>query len=575
MNSENRVYSTGSISAICKKCQNGFVIDADDFSFYEKMKVPEPTWCPECRMVRRLSFRNERNLFRRKDAHTGLDSFSGFPAEANLNTYENSYWYGDEWDPLDYGVDYDFSKPFFKQFRELFSRVPLMAKSSAAFMINSDYCNEAGRLRNAYLCFDSDFVENSAYLVKATNMKDSFDSHEVIDDELCYEDVMVYKSYRTFYSLDCESCVDVWFSKGLRGCTNCFGCVNLRGKSHYFFNEPLSKEEYEKRLHELNLRSYESIEKLRVKVLEFWQKFPVKYYHGIRNFNCTGDRISDSKNVHDSFSIQEGENMRYIQISVLKAANSYDCVQLFMGVENAYECVTCGDGAYNLKFCFNSWGESRDLQYCGYCIGTSDCFGCVGLKKKKYCIFNKQYTKEEYLELKDKIIKHMNEMPYLDSSDREYTYSEFFPFEFSPLAYNESLAQDYIPLTREEAKEKGFLWRKPNIREFQTTIQGADLPDLINDVSDDITKEIIGCVACKRAYRIVPIELQFYRRIGLPLPHKCHNCRFLDRYKFINKPKLYHRSCMNEGCQNEFETSYDPDRPEIIYCEKCYQQEVV
>lgn len=567
----------------CQNCKQNFTVEPDDFSFYEKMKVPVPTWCPECRMVRRLSFRNERNLFRRKDALTGKDSFSGFPAEANIQTYENSYWHGDEWDPLDYGVEYDFSKPFFEQFRDLLSRVPLPAKSSAGFMINSDYCNEAGRLRNAYLCFDSDFVENSAYLVKATNMKDSLDSHEVIDDELCYEDVMVYKSYRTFYSLDCESCVDVWFSKGLRGCTNCFGCVNLKGKSYHFFNEPLSKEEYEKRISELNLGSHASIAKLRTEVLEFWQKFPVKYYHGIRNVHCTGDRISDSKNVLDSVSIQEGENLRYCQISVLKAANSYDCNQLFMGVENAYECVTCGEGAYNLKYCFNCWAESRDLEYCAYGVGSSDCFGCVGIAKKQYCIFNKQYTKEEYFELRDKIIQHMNEMPYLDALGREYKYGEFFPSEFSPLAYNESLAQGYVPLTSAQAKEKGFMWREPNAREFQTTIQGIDLPDVINDVSEDIVKEVIACETCKRAYRIVPIELQFYKRIGLPLPHQCHNCRFLDRYAFINPPKLWHRQCMcsqeNHGhsaiCPHEFETSYSPDRPEIVYCESCYQQEVI
>lgn len=559
----------------CQNCKKDFTIEPDDFGFYERIGVPAPTWCPECRMVRRLVWRNERNLFRRKDAHTGKDSFSGIPVEAPIQTYETTYWYGDEWDAIDYGVDYDFSVPFFKQFQDLMTRVPVMAKSSAGFMINSDYCNEAGRLKNAYLCFDADFVEDSAYLVKVTNVKNSFDSHEIIDDELCYECVMVYKSYQTFYSVDCENCVDVWFSKGLRGCTNCFGCVNLRGKSYYFFNEPLSKEEYEKRLADLQLTSHASISYIRNEVQAFWQKFPVKYYHGIRNLNCTGDRVSDSKNVLNSFSVQEGENLRYVVISVLKAANSYDSTQLFMNIENAYECMTCGDGAYGLKFCFNSFGNVRDLEYSGYCFGSSNCFGCISLKKKQYCILNKQYSKEEYEELVPKIIQHMKDMPYIDEKGRVYSYGDFFPFSFSPLAYNESLAQDYVPIDKAEAQEKDFLWREPNAKEFETTIQGSDLPDLLENVTDDVTKEVIACESCKRAYRIIPAELQFYRRVGLPLPHKCHNCRFLERFVFINPPKLWHRSCTKEGCSNEFETTYAPDRPEIVYCESCYQNEII
>ena len=64
----------------CQNCKQDFTIEPDDFGFYEKMKVSIPTWCPDCRMVRRLVWRNERNLFRRKDALTGKDSFSGFPA---------------------------------------------------------------------------------------------------------------------------------------------------------------------------------------------------------------------------------------------------------------------------------------------------------------------------------------------------------------------------------------------------------------------------------------------------------------------------------------------------------------
>jgi len=31
---------------------------------------------------------------------------------------------------------------------------------------------------------------------------------------------------------------------------------------------------------------------------------------------------------------------------------------------------------------------------------------------------------------------------------------------------------------------------------------------------------------------------------------------------------------MKDGCTNEFETPYAPDRPEIVYCEECYNKEI-
>ena len=196
------------------------------------------------------------------------------------------------------------------------------------------------------------------------------------------------------------------------------------------------------------------------------------------------------------------------------------------------------------------------------------------MHKKEYCILNKQYTKEKYFKIIEKIKKHMNDMPYMDGKGKIYKYGEFFPYEISPMAYNESLAQDFFPLNANSAKENGFVWRDINRREYQTTINAKDLPDNINDISDKILKEIIKCESCQRTYRIIPKELQFYKRIPLSLPHLCHDCRFLERFKLVNPPKLWHRRCMKKGCNIEFETSYAPDRPEIIYCERCYQQEV-
>src|SRR6185369_5735758 len=185
--------------------------------------------------------------------------------------------------------------------------------------------------------------ENCGYLVRSTTMKDCFDCYEVADNELCYEDVMAYKNYRTFFSIDCESCVDTWFSKGLRGCTNCFGCVNLKDKSYHFFNEPLSKEEYNEKLKAFASGSHRALQEMKKQAGEFWLRFPNKYYHGLRNLASNGERVSDSKNVTDSFSIMGGEHLRYCQMMVQKAANIYDSSVSWTNAENLYECLTCGD----------------------------------------------------------------------------------------------------------------------------------------------------------------------------------------------------------------------------------------
>ncbi len=88
---------------------------------------------------------------------------------------------------------------------------------------------------------------------------------------------------------------------------------------------------------------------------------------------------------------------------------------------------------------------------------------------------------------------------------------------------------------------------------------------------------------CATAFRIINPELQFYRRLKVPLPTLCPNCRHYQRMQQRSPAKLWHRKCMcdkkhphhEEKCLNEFETSYAPDRKEIVYCEQCYNAAVV
>ena len=195
----------------------------------------------------------------------------------------------------------------------------------------------------------------------------------------------------------------------------------------------------------------------------------------------------------------------------------------------------------------------------------------------------------------------MNDMPYEDSKGRVYKYGEFFPLELSPFAYNETIAQEYFPLTKEGALGQGYMWEDRETKNYKIEIENKDIPDHIKDVAEDIENKVIACEhggkckdQCTEAFKIIPDELKFYKRMNLPLPRLCPNCRHYERLKQRNPLKLWHRRCQCAGgksdngiyantishlhgadhCPVEFETSYAPDRPEIVYCEKCYQQEV-
>jgi hypothetical protein len=278
----------------------------------------------------------------------------------------------------------------------------------------------------------------------------------------------------------------------------------------------------------------------------------------------------------------EVEDSKYMQCFITPSSkNCYDCTMWGDNIELCYECSSVGSDCYNMKFTCRCSKGSRDNEYSYFCYNCSNIFACSGLRNKQYCIFNKQYTKEEYFELREQIIKHMNEMPFLDKKGNVYKYGEFLPTELSPYCYNESLANDYFPLEKEQVLENGFSWKEKEERNYKIDIKNEDILDDIKNINEEILGKIIECghkgdcnEQCTEAFKITEHEFQFYKRMNLPLPRLCHNCRYYELIKNRNSIKLYHRKCMKEGCKNEFETSYSPDRPEIVYCEKCYQQEV-
>lgn len=578
----------------CQSCKKDFPIDAEDAAFYEKIQVPSPTFCHICRAQRRFAFRNDRKLFKVADHFTAKDLFSLYPAEANRPVITQEEWNGDSWDAMDAGRDYDFSRTFFEQFFEMERQVPIY-NLNVQFMVNSEYSGNATALKNCYLVFNSSYSEDCLYGNAVDRSKDCVDNSFLVKGEQCYESLRVESSYRAIFSNECSESSDIWFSKNCVACNNCIGCVNLRNSSYMIFNQQYSKEEYE--MHKMNfqLDTYSGMQKVRDQSIEFWKQFPCKYSQGVKNLESSGTYVTNSKNVRDSYFVREGENVRYSQYqTVATTKDSYDVCIWGENVELCYETAICGENAYGLKFCVDSWPNNRDCEYSFYLKNCTNCFGCVGLKKKEYCIFNQQYSSEEYFALKARITEQMNELPYYDLQGNVYRYGEFFPVSFSSFGYNNTPAQEHMPLAKDEALARGYPWVEVDKGVHAITLQASELPDSIRDIQDSILKDVLGCESCGSAYRILPVELAFYRKIGIPAPRACHDCRHTRRISHRLKMGEYEMACMCDGsassngvyenlsthdhakeaCPRKFKTGYSSESGVIVYCEHCYQQEV-
>ena len=569
----------------CKQCSQQFVIEDEDLEFYKKMSptfdgrvfaIPSPVLCPDCRNIRRYTWRNERSLYKRKSDMSGQEIISVYsPDKTDIKVYSIAEWWSDGWDALTYGRDFDFSKPFFEQFQALLKSVPLMALRNTKSE-NCDFVNYTSECRNSYMSTVAYYgTEDAYYSYWIYSSKNCVDCSFVDHDENCYELVTSNKNYGSKYGLRINNCRDCYFCVDLTGCSNCILSSNSNHKQYLIRNKQYSKEEYETELKKFNFNSYQKIEKFRQEFKELCQNKVVKFATQINCEDCEGDDLLECKNVKKSFSCIRHENARYSLGGSQDSKNVWDA----MGgsYEWVLECQHAGFGN-NLMFCSGVLYCSNML-YCENCQNSRDCFGCVGLKSKQCCIFNKQYSKEEYEKRVAKIIEHMQE---------KGEWGVFFPPSLCPFGYNESLAHLYYPKTKNEAEAIGFKWHDDN---FAPKYDGS-VYEPKDDISDYIENEaerknlldgIFKCEVSGKPFKILPQELAFYLKQGIPIPRKHYDVRFTERFAQRNPRHLFHRQCMceqkdheHEGrCQNEFETTYAPERPEKVYCESCYQKSVI
>ena len=575
-------------SKICKHCWVSFDITDKDIEFYDKIspifsdkkyQIPSPTLCPDCRQQRRLSFRNERKLYKRKCDFSWKEIISIYSPDKSYKVYEQSEWWSDKWNPINYGLVFDFNKSFFEQFEELMKDVPLQNLNNK-LLESCNYVNDCISCKWCYLTFNSIHSEDSMYSYILRNWIDCvdtdfcdkcFNSYDVIE---CW-----WNSHYLFYSAKSSKCLNSYFLFNCFKCENCICCSNLADKKYYIFNEEYSLEEYEKKKNELFKKWFSSLINEYNKLVN---KSFTRHMFWYSNENVSWDNIFFSKNCNECYDSNHLEDCKYIY-TAMETKNSQDIYLFWNNLELSYDSVFVWENSYKIIFSYWCSVNCSNLLYCYNLTSSSNCFWCIWLRNKSYCILNKQYTKEEYEELVPKIIEHMQ---------KTWEWWEFFPSYMSPFWYNETVANEYFPispplappyqggeqeeippLTRGRLGE-GFNWSdyEAPFPKVSKIIPASKLPDNISDIPDDILNRAIECEVTKKPFKIISQELEFYRKHNLPIPRRHPDQRHLDRMALRNPRKLFDRKC--DKCWVEMKTTYAPERSEIVYCEECYNKEV-
>ncbi len=550
----------------CGDCNQNFKIESEDITFFKMFRVPPPKLCPDCRQRRRLAFVNYSNIYKRQcNVLNHTESMLSLVAPVMpWITYDYDTYYSDSWNPASYGQDFNLNKSFFSQYLEILKVIPQPGVKRGANCINSDFCFHGESLRDGYYVFGGRRSENILYSASIYDSKSVLDSYFLRDVDTAYNNITTSDCYKCFFTYFSSNCIDCTLVYDCRNCQNCFGCVNLRNKSYCWFNEQLSKEEYFKKLSEVDLGSRKILTQYQEKFWNLVKENPIRAVRNYQSVNVSGNDIKRSKDCYNVFQTEDSENVRHSSFVIFKIKDSMDTS--FSGrAERSYETQSTSANSSNVKFSYNL-KESVDCEYSMTCKNCSNCFGCIGVNNASYMIFNKKYSPEEYWRVVDEIKTTMIE---------NGEYGEFFPMSFSPVAYNSSMANLVYPLTEDETRKRGLYWQEETNTDIKDlkSILASDLPDNIKDVTDNIFDTVVVGEVSKKLFRFTKREIDFYKKHNIALPSDTPYQRIIDRFKILDNFKIYQESCFS--CKKDISSSHRKSDGYKPFCEQCYQREIL
>ncbi len=556
MYSNTKMETKTQLNKVCVDCNLDFIIETGDLILYEKVGLVLPEKCFECRLKHHLSFWVFGKFKKSISDLSGESVITVLSNKTRYPLYTSHEWWGDAWDPMSFGQDYDSGKSFFNQLQELQEKVP-RPHQTGENNTNCDWCEDIWESKNCYLTRSAVKCDNVSYGYRIVESKDSVDVVNSFNLQNSYSCFACHSSFNLNFSENSKDCIDSYFLFDCRNCQNCFMSWNLRNKQYCIRNKQYTKEAYEKELKNIKLDSYKNIEDLKNEFENILKKEAIhRENFNLKTTDSVGNYLTNCDKCINMFSFENAQNSR----NSMRGISTKDCIdQAGTWRDENSGNNSCVTGGYQIKY--SAWSDARYSEYLDLCIECEYCFGCVGLRKKKYCILNKQYTKEQYENLKDEIIKDMTNTG---------EYGKFLPYSMSPCDYNFSQNIIYFPNSKkEEILKNGGYWSDEDLSSGDG-VSSLDLPDSVLDTDSAISKQALICPETKYRFNIAQPEYGFYKRKNFALPRIHFDLRIIKKAQKVAVFKSYPYKCFY--CKVDIMAYYPPEWGyQKIACEECYK----
>lgn len=527
---------------------------------WKKYDIPVSKYHPDVNHQWHLSWRNERTLYRGKCDLTGDEMITSMSPDSGYKVYKSTLYRSDKWDPMEYGRDVDLSRSVLEQFGELFKEIPHESLKLVPNMVNCHYCNYGMESKDCYMAISAIRSKNCYYSSLGFNCLFDVDGlNNTV--EYGYGCVYVVGCYECFWVVYSHNCKMSSYLIDCNDCSDCFLCTWLSHKQYCILNKQYTKEEYHQKI--IRLKEQYTQDQLYQQFRVVASKQPKRATRNVNAENVTGDLNVWVSNCYDSFDIQHMKDGYYMWTCGIQSSDFVRTTLVWLEAARVYNSIGLSRG----NVCLAANGNELYQCFCCYDVRNSEfCFGCVGLTHKKYCIFNKQYTKETYEQMMAKIIERM-----IEDEER----GEFFSPAHSLFPYNDSSAYERFPETKEEVLAK---WRKRRDKEEKKFIGEAYIPLDIAEYTNNpdlVEKLLTGTIVCEvtqRPFRIIKQELDFYSKFALQIPRKHPDQRYKERIEDRRLPRtLFTRKC--EKTWVTILTPYAPERPEKVRSNEARDQE--